>query len=121
MPLESSTPRRQVHIVGGGPVGLMLTALLQTTGNYDIRLYEKRSHYTRTRMVKLDTYLVADSVENYCMDYIDGENVEAVFDRTDLEAGVASRQSLAADLRSLLLEWTLGFCRSTPSSRRSAT
>ena len=84
-----------VHIIGGGPVGLMLTALLQTMGNYDIRLYEKRSHYTRTRMVKLDTYLVADSVENYCMDYIDGENVEAVFDRTDLEAGVASRQSIA--------------------------
>jgi hypothetical protein len=109
MPLETSTPRRRVHIVGGGPVGLMLTALLQTTGEYDIRLYEKRSHYTRTRMVKLDTYLVADSVENYCMDYIDGENVEAVFDRTDLEAGVASRQSIPSDLRSLLLQWTLGF------------
>jgi hypothetical protein len=110
MPLETSTPRRQVHIVGGGPVGLMLTALLQTMGGYDIRLYEKRSHYTRTRMVKLDTYLVADSVESYCIDYIDGENIEAVFDRTDLDEGVASRQSVPSDLRSLLLEWTLGFC-----------
>lgn len=110
MPVESTSSRRQVHIVGGGPVGLMLTALLQTMGDYSIRLYEKRSHYTRTRMVKLDTYLVADSVESYCIDYIDEENVEAVFDRTDLEEGVASRQSLAADLRSLLLEWTLGFC-----------
>jgi 2-polyprenyl-6-methoxyphenol hydroxylase-like FAD-dependent oxidoreductase len=110
MPVESSTPRRQVHIIGGGPVGLMLTALLQTMGDYSIRLYEKRSHYTRTRMVRLDTYLVADSVESYCIDYIDEENVEAVFDRTDLEEGVASRQSLAPDLRALLLEWTLGFC-----------
>ena len=85
MPLKTSTPRRQVHIVGGGPVGLMLTALMQTMGDYDIRLYEKRSHYTRTRMVQLDTYLVSDSVESYCIDYIDGENIEAVFDRTDLD------------------------------------
>jgi len=110
MPLETSTPRRQVHIVGGGPVGLILTALLQTMGDYDIRLYEKRTRYSRTRMVKLDTYLVADSVESYCIDYIDEENVEAVFDRTDLEEGVASRKSISLDLRSLLLEWTLGFC-----------
>ena len=110
MSLETSTPRRQVHIIGGGPVGLMLTALLQTMGDYSIHLYEKRTDYTRTRMVKLDTYLVADSVESYCIDYIDEENVEAVFDRTDLEEGVASRQSIASDLRALLLEWTLGFC-----------
>jgi 2-polyprenyl-6-methoxyphenol hydroxylase-like FAD-dependent oxidoreductase len=110
MPLETSTPRRQVHIVGGGPVGLILTALLQAMGDYDIRLYEKRTRYSRTRMVKLDTYLVADSVESYCIDYIDEENVEAVFDRTDLEEGVASRKSIPPDLRSLLLEWTLGFC-----------
>ena len=110
MPLELSTPRRQVHIVGGGPVGLILTALLQTMGDYDIRLYEKRSRYSRTRMVKLDTYLVADSVESYCIDYIDEENVEAVFDRTDLEEGVASRESIPSDLRALLLQWTLGFC-----------
>ena len=70
MSLETSTPRRQVHIVGGGPVGLMLTALLQTMGDYSIRLYEKRTRYSRTRMVKLDTYLVADSIESYCIDYI---------------------------------------------------
>ena len=120
MPLETSTPRRRVHIVGGGPVGLMLTALLQTTGEYDIRLYEKRSHYTRTRMVKLDTYLVADSVENYCMDYIDGENVEAVFDRTDLEAGVASRQSFRRTFGRCCCSGRSGSVRSTPSSSRSA-
>ncbi|MPV37375.1 FAD-dependent monooxygenase family protein [Georgenia subflava] len=109
MPLETSTPR-PVHIIGGGPVGLMLTALLQTTGDYAVHLYEKRPRYTRTRMVKLDSYLVADSVESYCIDYIDEENVEAVFDRTDLEEGVASRKLIPSDLRSLLLQWTLGFC-----------
>ena len=43
MPPETSKPRRQVHIIGGGPVGLMLTALLQTMGDYSIRLYEKRT------------------------------------------------------------------------------
>ena len=93
MPPETSDSKRQVHVFGGGPVGLILTALLQTMGDYSIRLYEKRSSYSRTRMVKLDTYLIADSVEDYCIDYIDGENVEAVFDRTDLDEGVASRQS----------------------------
>ncbi len=110
MPPETSTPGRLVHVVGAGPVGLMMAALLQTMGDYRIRLYEKRPSYTRTRMVRLDSYLVADSIESYCIDYIDDENVKAVFDRTDLEAGVASRESIAPDLRALLLEWTLGFC-----------
>jgi 2-polyprenyl-6-methoxyphenol hydroxylase-like FAD-dependent oxidoreductase len=107
---ETTPSRRRVHIIGGGPVGLMLTALLQTTGDLSIRLYEKRREYTRTRMVKLDSYLVADSVESYCIDYIDGENVEAVFDRTELEESAAFRQSISPDLKALLREWTLGFC-----------
>jgi hypothetical protein len=110
MPPETTRPERRVHIVGGGPVGLMLTALLQTTGGFSIRLYEKRHEYTRTRMVKLDSYLVADSVENYCVDYIDGEHLEAVFDRTELEEGVAFRQSIPSALKALLRQWTLGFC-----------
>jgi 2-polyprenyl-6-methoxyphenol hydroxylase-like FAD-dependent oxidoreductase len=103
-------PERRVHIVGAGPVGLMLTALLQTMGTFSIRLYEKRHDYTRTRMVKLDSYLVADSVENYCIDHIDGANVEAVFDRTELDEGLAFRRSIPSDLKALLRNWTLGFC-----------
>jgi 2-polyprenyl-6-methoxyphenol hydroxylase-like FAD-dependent oxidoreductase len=110
MPRETSHAERRVHIVGAGPVGLMLTALLQTMGTFSIRLYEKRHDYTRTRMVKLDSYLVADSVENYCIDYIDGENVEAVFDRTELDEGLTFRRSIPSDLKALLLNWTLGFC-----------
>lgn len=110
MSMEASTPGRRVHIIGGGPVGLTLTALLQTMGDFSIRLYEKRRDYTRTRMVKLDRYLVADSVESYCVDHIDGENVEAIFDRTELEAGAASRQAIPEDLKALLREWTQGFC-----------
>jgi 2-polyprenyl-6-methoxyphenol hydroxylase-like FAD-dependent oxidoreductase len=110
MPPKTTHAERQVHILGAGPVGLMLTALLQTTGNFSIRLYEKRREYIRTRMVKLDSYLVADSVESYCIDHIDGENVEAVFDRTELDEGLAFRRSIPSDLKALLRNWTLGFC-----------
>jgi 2-polyprenyl-6-methoxyphenol hydroxylase-like FAD-dependent oxidoreductase len=110
MPPETTQVKRRVHIVGAGPVGLMLTALLQTARTFSIRLYEKRSEYTRARMVKLDSYLVADSVENYCIDPIDGENVEAIFDRTELDEGLTFRRSIPADLKALLRNWTLGFC-----------
>ena len=54
-----------MHVVGAGPVGLMLTALLQSMEGLSVRLYEKRREYTRTRMVQLAPYLVADSVESY--------------------------------------------------------
>jgi hypothetical protein len=107
---ETSIPCRRVHVIGGGPVGLLLTALLQTIGGFSIRLYEKRREYTRTRMVKLDPYLVADSVESYCIDYIDEENIGAVFDRIELAESLAFRRSIASDLMTLLRNWTLGFC-----------
>jgi 2-polyprenyl-6-methoxyphenol hydroxylase-like FAD-dependent oxidoreductase len=110
MPPETTHAERRVHIVGAGPVGLMLTALLHTMDTFLIRLYEKRRDYTRTRMVKLDSYLVADSVENYCIDYIDAENVEAVFDRTELDEGLRFRRSIPSDLKALLRNWTPGFC-----------
>ena len=75
-----------------------------------VRLYEKRHEYTRTRMVQLAPYLVADSVESYRTDYIDGDSVEAVFDPAELDEGLAFRQSIPADLMALLRGWTLGFC-----------
>ena len=99
-----------VHIVGAGPVGLMLAALLQSMEGFSVRLYEKRHEYTRTRMVQLAPYLVADSVESYRADRIDGDNVEAVFDPRELEDGLAFRQSIPDDLMDLLREWAQGFC-----------
>jgi 2-polyprenyl-6-methoxyphenol hydroxylase-like FAD-dependent oxidoreductase len=57
-----------VHVVGAGPVGLLLTALLQPMEGFSVRLYEKRQDYTRTRMVQLAPYLVADSIETYRTD-----------------------------------------------------
>jgi len=77
--------------------------------HFSVHLYEKRPEYKRTRMVQLASYLVADSVESYRSDYIDGENVEAVFDPPELEEGLAFRQSIPADLMSLLQKWAQGF------------
>jgi len=61
-------------------------------------------------MVTLAPYLVADSVESYEADAIDGDSVGAIFDPPELEQGLAFRQSLPADLSSLLNSWALGFC-----------
>jgi 2-polyprenyl-6-methoxyphenol hydroxylase-like FAD-dependent oxidoreductase len=100
----------RVHVIGAGPVGLLLTALLQSMEGFSVRLYEKRHEYTRTRMVQLAPYLVADSVESYRTDSIDGDSVEAIFDPPELDQGLAFRQSIPSDLMALLSNWTLGFC-----------
>ena len=100
----------RVHVIGAGPVGLLLTALLESMEGLSVRLYEKRREYTRTRMVQLAPYLVADSVESYRTDSIDGDSVEAVFDPAELDQGLAFRQSIPTDLMTLLHGWTLGFC-----------
>ena len=100
----------RVHVVGAGPVGLLLTALLQSMEGSSVRLYEKRREYTRTRMVQLSPYLVADSVESYRADAIDGDSVEAIFDPTELDEALAFRQSIPRDLDALLQSWVLGFC-----------
>ena len=61
-------------------------------------------------MVRLAPYLVADSVESYQTDSIDGDSVGAVFDPAELDEGLAFRQSIPSDLMTLLRDWTLGFC-----------
>ena len=100
----------QVHVIGAGPVGLLLTALFQSMEGFSVRLYEKRPKYTRTRMVKLSSFLTADSVESYCADHIDAENLEAVFDVPEIEETLAFRQTIPEDLMSLIREWVKGFC-----------
>ena len=100
---------RRVHIIGAGPVGLLLAALLQPIEGLAVHLYEKRHEYTRTRMVQLSSYLVADSVESYRTDHIDGDTIIAVFDPPEIDEGLAFRQAIPADLMSLLKQWTLGF------------
>jgi hypothetical protein len=97
-------------VVGAGPVGLLLTALLQSLEGVSVRLYEKRREYTRTRMVTIAPYLVADSVESYGADAIDGDSVGAIFDPPELEQGIAFRQSMPSDLSAMLKSWALGFC-----------
>ncbi len=107
---ETLPPAVRVHVIGAGPVGLLLTALLQPTERFAVHLYEKRRDYSRTRMVQLASYLVADSVESYCTDSIDEESVQAVFDPPELNEGLAFRQSIPPDLMALLRGWAVGFC-----------
>ncbi len=102
-------PGGRVHVIGAGPIGLFLTALLQSIDDQPVRLYEKRSTYTRTRMVSLAEYLLADTIESYGADAIDGQSVEAIFDPAELETRLAYRRSIAPDLRALLETWTRGF------------
>jgi 2-polyprenyl-6-methoxyphenol hydroxylase-like FAD-dependent oxidoreductase len=109
-PAQALPSTVRVHIVGAGPVGLAITALLQSADRFAVHLYEKRGDYTRTRMVQLAPYLVADSIASYCDDYIDGESLEAVFTPAELAEGLAFRQSIPADLMALLRAWTQGFC-----------
>jgi 2-polyprenyl-6-methoxyphenol hydroxylase-like FAD-dependent oxidoreductase len=107
---ETLPPQVRVHILGAGPVGLLLTALLQSTERFSVHLYEKRRDYTRERMVQLASYLVADSVASYCTDYIDEESVQAVFDPQEIDEGLAFRQSIPPDLMARLRGWAQGFC-----------
>lgn len=88
----------------------MMAALLQTNERFSVQLYEKRRDYTRKRMVQLSPYLVADSIESYCADNIDGESVGAIFEPAELEGGLAFRRTIPPDLMGLLRGWTLGFC-----------
>jgi len=107
---ETLPARLDVHVLGAGPVGLLLTALLQSSPRFSVHLYEKRRDYTRTRMVQLASYLVADSVSSYCTDYIDEESISAVFEPHEIDEGLAFRQSIPSDLMTLLRGWTQGFC-----------
>ena len=100
----------RVHILGAGPVGLLMTALLQSSERFAVHLYEKRRDYTRTRMVQLASYLVADSVASYCTDYIDEESIGAIFDSREIDEGLEFRRSIPTDLMALLRGWTQGFC-----------
>ena len=108
-PAETLPSASRVHVLGAGPVGLAVTALLQSSGRFAVNLYEKRNEYTRTRMVQLAPYLVADSVASYSADNIDGESIGAIFDPAELEEGLAFRRSIPADLMGLLRQWTVGF------------
>ena len=107
---ETLPPSVRVHVLGAGPVGLAIAALLQSSDRFSVCLYEKRRDYSRTRMVQLAPYLVADSIASYCTDYIDGESVEAIFEPSELAEGLAFRQSIPPDLMGLLRGWTIGFC-----------
>ena len=99
-----------MHVLGAGPVGLMTTALLQGMDGLDVRLYEKRGEYTRTRMVRLATHLIADSVDDYRADHPDGDNIDALVEPDELADSLVFKRSIPPDLMDLLRGWTRGFC-----------
>ena len=107
--MSPQRPLGRVHIIGAGPVGLLPAALLQEVEGQQVRLYERRAEYTRTRMVSLAKYLIADSVESYKEDPVDGQDVEALYDPVELQTRLAYRRAVAPDLRALLEEWSRGF------------
>ena len=98
-----------VHVIGAGPVGLFFAALMQAIDGQRVRIYERRPEYTRTRMVTLAPYLVAESIETYQADVLDGPNVAALFDPQELETRLAYRRTVAPDLKALIQAWTVGF------------
>ena len=108
-PAASLRSQGRIHILGAGPVGLFLAALLQGAEEQQVRLYERRSEYTRTRMVSLAKYLIADSVESYKEDPVDGQDVEALYDPVEIHTRLAYRRTVAPDLHALLEEWSRGF------------
>ena len=102
-------PMGTVHIIGAGPVGLFFAALMQSLPQQPVRIYERRPEYTRSRMVTLAPYLVADSIETYQADVLDGPNVAALFSPDELETRLAYRRTVAPDLKALIQAWTVGF------------
>jgi hypothetical protein len=88
-----------------------MTAMLQSMERFSIRLYEKRPTYTRTRMVKLASYLTADSISAYCTDTVDGDNVGAIFEPEELQKSLDFRRSIDPKIFELLQSWNQGFCR----------
>ena len=70
----------QVHVIGAGPVGLLLTALLQSMEDFPFAYMRSGPNTRVPGWSSLPHTLSADSLESYCADYVDGDNVEAVFE-----------------------------------------
>ena len=107
--LETLRSGGRVHVIGAGPVGLLMTALFQGMNGLSVQLYEKRREYTRTRMVRLASYLVADSVEGYAPTTpMETPSRPSSIPRSWQRA--SRRQSIPSDLMALLRQWRRGFC-----------
>jgi len=92
----------KTYIIGAGPVGLLTTALLQRSSTKDIVLYEKRPAYTRTRMVALSPFMLAQDVNSYNIDPFDADNIRAIFNPDALTDLFASKRSLPRDVKDFI-------------------
>ena len=103
-------PLGQVHVLGAGPVGLFLTALLQSIDGPRVRLYERQSRVRRgPGWCHSPTTSSPTRSRATRRTRSTGSSVEAIFDATELETRLAYRRTIAEDLRALLHAWTRGF------------
>jgi 2-polyprenyl-6-methoxyphenol hydroxylase-like FAD-dependent oxidoreductase len=98
-----------IHILGAGPVGLLTAATLQRTTERPISLYEKRPSYTRTRMVHLSPFLLAQEMDDYRPDAFDGENMRAIFEPEDLDDLFAAKRATPPRVQQVLTDLCQGF------------
>ena len=108
---EALPPGGRVHIIGAGPVGLLLAALLQSVEDVDVRLYEKREVHACVGWCSSSRSSSRIRSRATALTHIDGDNVQAVFDPFELEEAIQFRRSIPSDLMTLLRGWTQGFCR----------
>lgn len=88
--------------MGAGPVGLLTTALLQRTTTKDVVLFEKRPAYTRTRMVALSPFMLAQDVSSYDVDPFDADNIRAIFNPDALTDLFASKRWIPSDVKDFI-------------------
>ena len=110
--LEKPPSGGRVHVIGAGPVGLLLTALLQSMpSRFSVRLYEKAAR----------VHAHADGPARAVSRGGFGRGLPYGLHRWRKrrrhlrsagarQEGLAFRQSIPPDLMGLLRRWTLGFC-----------
>ena len=90
------------YIIGAGPVGLAMAALLQRTSTDDLVLFEKRPEYTRSRKVTLSPLLLSDDLADYAIADGDADDLRAVFSPEQITALLDSKRMVPADFRTFV-------------------
>ena len=115
---EALPPGGRVHISARGRSVFSWLRCSSPWTDVDVRLYEKRDEYTRTRMVHLEPYLAADSIESYCTDpHRRRQRPGRLRSGSSWTRPSSSERSIPSDLMTLLRGWTRGLL---PAERHRA-
>ena len=98
----------RVHVIGAGPVPASCWPCCCRSRGRAGRPLRRHGHAHPDGPAR--AHLVADSVEAYSADYIDGDTVAAVFDPAELDQGLAFGAVHLPELMALLRDWEQGFC-----------